>query len=502
MELKNLIGEATEYDKKGKLEERKPKSWLKSVSAFANGSGGVLVFGIADDDSIVGVANAKKDMEVISEQIKVRMDPIPETVLRARSIEGKEIITLEVFRGDETPYYYVGEGNYTAYVRIGNESVIANSTDLKRLVLRGKNRTYDSLETDYNFEDYSFSKLKAAYHKKTKKSMELKDFESFGIVGKNGLLTNAGALLADESPIYCSRLFCTRWNGIDKASGVVEALDDEEYTGSLIRLLEEGMNFARRNSKKMWKKEADRRVEYPDYPERSIFEGLVNGLVHRDYLDMGSEVHIDIFDDRLEIYSPGGMCDGTLIQDRDIDNVPSKRRNPVVADIFSRLDYMERRGSGFKKIIQAYEAEPNYSEDKKPVFYSNATEFRVILKNLNFVNTFSQAAQDVLKGVNDGLSDSLNDSLKGASDILNDTTKAIRDVLAEAVKAGKKVEYEIIKAIIDTPRITQIEMAKKIGVSESTIARTMKKMIADGKVVRENGKRDGYWKIVSKQSAE
>ena len=284
MELKNLIGEATEYDKKGKLEERKPKSWLKSVSAFANGSGGVLVFGIADDDSIVGVAN-------------VRMDPIPETMLRARSIEGKEIITLEVFRGDETPYYYVGEGNYTAYVRIGNESVIANSTDLKRLVLRGKNRTYDSLETDYNFEDYSFSKLKAAYHKKTKKSMELKDFESFGIVGKNGLLTNAGALLADESPIYCSRLFCTRWNGIDKASGVVEALDDEEYTGSLIRLLEEGMNFARRNSKKMWKKEADRRVEYPDYPERSIFEGLVNGLVHRDYLDMGSEVHIDIFDD-------------------------------------------------------------------------------------------------------------------------------------------------------------------------------------------------------------
>lgn len=78
----------------------------------------------------------------------------------------------------------------------------------------------------------------------------------------------------------------------------------------------------------------------------------MNGLVHRDYLDMGSEVHIDIFDDRLEIYSPGGMYDGTLIQDRDIGNVPSKRRNPVVADIFSRLDYMERRGSGFKRLCR------------------------------------------------------------------------------------------------------------------------------------------------------
>ena len=61
-------------------------------------------------------------------------------------------------------------------------------------------------------------------------------------------------------------------------------------------------------------KESDRRVEYPEYPERSIFEGLVNGLVHRDYLDMGSEVHIDIFDDRLEIYSPGGMYDGRLFR--------------------------------------------------------------------------------------------------------------------------------------------------------------------------------------------
>ena len=375
---------------------------------------------------------------------------------------------MEVYRGEETPYYYVGEGNYTAYVRIGNESVMATATDLKRLVLRGKNRTYDSLVTDYSFDDYSFSKLKAAYYKKTKKSMEMKDFESFGIVDKNGMLTNAGALLADESPIYCSRLFCTRWNGIDKASGVIDALDDEEYTGSLILLLEEGMNFARRNSKKMWKKESDRRVEYPEYPERSIFEGLVNGLVHRDYLDMGSEVHIDIFDDRLEIYSPGGMYDGTLIQDRDIDNVPSKRRNPVVADIFSRLDYMERRGSGFKKIMQAYEVEPNYTEDKKPVFYSNATEFRVILKNLNFTD-----------------------------EVLNEKNEVLDEVLNEVLDSGRtEMEIKVIKAILFSPRIKQKELAEQVGTSVSTIQRTIKKLVKEGKIVRVNGKRDGYWKVL------
>lgn len=468
MKLEQLIGEATEYDKKVMLEVKKPKSWLKSVSAFANGVGGVLIFGIADDDSVVGIDDVKKAMEVISEQIKVKMDPTPEVLLKAHLVDGKEIVTLEVYRGEETPYYYVGEGNYTAYVRIGNESVMATATDLKRLVLRGKNRTYDSLVTDYSFDDYSFSKLKAAYYKKTKKSMEMKDFESFGIVDKNGMLTNAGALLADESPIYCSRLFCTRWNGIDKASGVIDALDDEEYTGSLILLLEEGMNFARRNSKKMWKKESDRRVEYPEYPERSIFEGLVNGLVHRDYLDMGSEVHIDIFDDRLEIYSPGGMYDGTLIQDRDIDNVPSKRRNPVVADIFSRLDYMERRGSGFKKIMQAYEVEPNYTEDKRPVFYSNATEFRVILKNLNFTD-----------------------------EVLNEKNEVLDEVLNEVLDSGRtEMEIKVIKAILFSPRIKQKELAEQVGTSVSTIQRTIKELVKEGKIVRVNGKRDGYWKVL------
>ena len=453
------------------LEVKRPKSWLKSVSAFANGVGGVLIFGIADNDSVVGIDDVKKAMEVISEQIKVKMDPAPEVLLKAHLIDSKEIITLEVYRGEETPYYYVGEGNYTAYVRIGNESVIATATDLKRLVLRGKNKTYDSLVTDYSFDDYSFSKLKAAYYKKTKKSMEMKDFESFGIVDKSGMLTNAGALLADESPIYCSRLFCTRWNGIDKASGVIDALDDEEYTGSLILLLEEGMSFARRNSKKMWRKESDRRVEYPEYPEGSIFEGLVNGLVHRDYLDMGSEVHIDIFDDRLEIYSPGGMYDGTLIQDRDIDNVPSKRRNPVVADIFSRLDYMERRGSGFKKIMQAYEVEPNYTEDKKPVFYSNATEFRVILKKLNFTD-------EVLREENEVLDEVLNEVL--------DSRRTEMEI--KVIKA--------IKAILVSPRIKQKELAEQIGISVSTIQRTIKNLVKEGKIVRVDGKRDGYWKIL------
>ena len=89
----------------------------------------------------------------------------------------------------------------------------------------------------------------------------------------------------------------------------------------------------------------------PDIPERAALECIVNGLIHRDYLELGSEVHIDIFDDRMEIYSPGGMFDGSFVQNLDTDHVPSRRRNPIIADVFSRMNYMERRGSGFTDLL-------------------------------------------------------------------------------------------------------------------------------------------------------
>ena len=105
----------------------------------------------------------------------------------------------------------------------------------------------------------------------------------------------------------------------------------------------------------------------------------------------GSEVHIDIYDDRMEIYSSGGMPDGSIIQDRDPLTVPSTRRTPVLADIFNRLGYMERKGSGFGKIIGGYEFQINYDESKvekteisgKTIMVDPANFF---LRNLGSVN--------------------------------------------------------------------------------------------------------------------
>lgn len=269
MDIGKLIGEATEYDKKLILEARKPKSWCKSVSAFANTFGGALIFGITNDGQIVGLEDPSGDAEKISEIIKTRLDPIPEFRLRFEEENENILVVLDIFKGDETPYYYSGDGVLEAYVRVGNESVKATATELKRLVLRGRNTSYDSQISAYKVDDYAFSKLRERYKKWTGNSFDEKDLISFG------------------------------------------------------------------------------------------------------------------------------MADGSVIQERDPLTVPSTRRNPVLADVLNRLGYMERKGSGFGKIISGYEVQVNYAKDKKPSFRSDRYQFTVIMPNLNY-DVPQDVPQDVL----------------------------------------------------------------------------------------------------------
>ena len=384
MDLSKYIGEGTLYDKKEKLEINKPKSWLKTVSAFANGLGGTLIFGISDKDEIIGLDNYKKDSENISEIIKTKIEPLPKVTLKHYLIEDKNIIILFVHSGKETPYYFTEGGHQTAYIRLGNESIPAKNNDLINLILKGKNRSYDSLETNIKKDNVSFTKLKSLYYLKTGNEFTNSDLESFGLVNKDSFLTNAGALLADEPIIKHSRIFCTRWNGLDMTSGIEEALNDSEFEGSILLLLQNAENFIKVNTKKKWKKGNESRIEMPDYPERAIQEVLVNAIIHRDYAVIGSEIHIDIYDDRIEIYSPGGMFDGSFIQEQNIMEISSLRRNPIIADLFNRVHLMERRGSGLKKIISSYQNAINYTREKEVEFKSTQKDFKVILKNLNY----------------------------------------------------------------------------------------------------------------------
>ena len=432
MKISDFIGEATEYDKKEMLEERRPRSWLKSVSAFANGIGGALIFGVSDEEILVGLTAARAVSEKISETIKTKMDPIPQVIMENHVEDEKEFVILRVLPGQETPYYYIADGNRVAYVRVGNESIPADATALKHLVLRGTNMTYDSVVSSYMLGDFSFTKLRSVYRMRTGTELSDSDFISFELADESGKLTNAGALLADDSPMRHSRLFCTRWYGSDKASGVIEALDDKEYNGSLVSLLQNGTEFVKNNTKKRWKKTGTGRVEMPEYPEQAVHETLVNALIHRDYMEIGSEVHIDIFDDRMEIYSPGGMFDGSIVQNLDTDNVASKRRNPVIADIFSRMHFMERRGSGFKKIKADYRHAVNYRSEVEPLFKSTPTSFFVTLYNLNYNVPVEKMLIDPEKVAIDGK----NVAIEIAIEKLNASQNTIRKAIVVFEKMG------------------------------------------------------------------
>ena len=372
---KLLTSESTYVDFKVSLEKIKPKSWLKTVVAFANGLGGTIIFGVDDNRNIIGLEDIHSDSEKISNLIKTKIDPILMFELQPVIFEEKHILLLNISSGKMTPYYYVNDGSRTAFVRIGNESVTAPSYIIHELTLKGKSLSFDALSTRENFDDVSFTLFKSTFFKVTGKRIEgKKDYLSFGMIDGDDNLTYAGLLLSDECDLLQSRVFCTRWIGKSKGKRSINASDDKEYSGNIIMLLKESISFIKSNSKKAWKIEGLNRVEFIDYPEDAVREALVNGFAHRDYGIVGSEVHIDMYDDRLEIVSPGGMYNGKNIQEIDISTIASIRRNPILADVLSRIDYMERRGSGLKRIKESY-------KDQSLVeFRSNESSFAVILK--------------------------------------------------------------------------------------------------------------------------
>jgi predicted HTH transcriptional regulator len=375
--------------------------------------------------------------------------------LRIR-VDGQDILRVQISGGANTPYYYNGDGTKIAYYRIGNESAQAPAAVLNELLLKGLHQTFDVLETKYRYSDYSYTLFEATFKQKTGSAVEKpRDYRSFGMLTDNDTLTFVGALFADQCPVYQSRVFCTRWNGLKKGGLYVDAIDNDEFQSNAISLLNDALKFVRHNSSVKWKKTGTGRIEMPDYPSEAVHEALVNALVHRDYMIQGSEIHVDMYDDRLEIVSPGGMPDGKRIQDLDIDEVASIRRNPVICDLFSRLKLMERRGSGLRKIVD------QYPEDITPFFRSTEQSFVVTLKNLNYakLSTPSGDESDVDSGVE------------------NNADKILNAISAE-------------------PKATQKQLAEMTDLSTRTISREIKYLRDTGVIWRIGSDRAGYWEIV------
>ncbi|MZV95564.1 HTH domain-containing protein, partial [Escherichia coli] len=303
--------------------------------------------------------------------------------------------------------------------------------------------------------------------------------------------------------VFHSRIFCTRWTGLYKD----DAISSVEHRANLVLLLKYGMDFINNYTMSGWVKMPNYRLNLPDYSDRAIFEGLVNHLIHRDYTVMGGEVHIDIYDDRVELVSPGAMLDGTQIQDRDIYKVPSMRRNPVIADMFTQLDYMEKRGSGLRKMRELTEKLPNFMPGKEPQYQTEAISFYTTFYNLNWGENGRIPIEEVANRVNSSLEKYSIDeesSVKTFGDLQKSSVKTFGDLQNSSVKQKRlgRTAQSILDLVISDGSISQDKMAKKIGVSKRAIEMQIANLKAKGLLVREGADHGGYWRIVINPKAE
>ena len=318
----------------------------------------------------------------------------------------------------------------------------------------------------------------------------------------------------DNCTVFQSRIFCTRWTGLYKD----DAISSVEHRANLVLLLKYGMDFIKNYTMSGWVKMPNYRLNLPDYSDRAIFEGLVNHLIHWDYTVMGGEVHIDIYDDRVELVSPGAMLDGTQIQDRDIYKVPSMRRNPVIADVFTQLDYMEKRGSGLRKMRELTEKLPNFLQGKEPQYQTEATSFYTTFYNLNWGENRRIPVEEVANRVNSTLEKSpVNEEYSVEKFGVNAEKFGVNEKgsvkkfgvnanrFGDTSKTPKKVSktaQKIIDLVISDPSITADNMANKIGVTKRAIEKNIKSLRDMEILAHEGSDKAGYWRIIVNPQTE
>ena len=428
--------------------------YLEWICGYANAQGGTLLIGVDDDGNVVGID---------SKTIKKLLEDIPNKISSALGItcdvnerikNKKHYIQIEVKKSSLPLNIH---GHY--FYRTGSVKKEITGFELTEFIMKTTGASYDEMIADVDRKKLTFEYLSKKHLDATGSQLELdKDLVSFKLLHEEKQVTNAGVLFADQWIIHHSRVFCTRWNGLEKANSTQDAVDDKEYTGSLVNLFDGTLSFIVRNTKSGWRKSDNKRIDLPDYPLRAIEEGLANALIHRSYVQTGAHTQIDIYDDRLVITNPGGMFDGTEVQNLDLRHVPSKLRNPIIADVFGRLRLMERRGSGFRKILDSYVEQERYNDDLKPEFYTDGYNFFLTLWNLNYA--FDKAQNKA-------------------------QNKAQRKMLSD--------KEHIVLLIKENPSITQEEISGMIDKSRRTVQGLMKELSDEGVIARIGSRKTGSW---------
>lgn len=319
-------------------ESASSKTYLKTVSAFANYRSGKILFGVRDDGEITGIQNAEQTALNIENQINDNIIPQPEYSVLIDEETG--VITLKVEKGEAVPYRYHGK----AYKRNGTSTIEADTQELNRLILEGKNLEYgDLIASEQNLDFHYFQKYwENNYSIPADRDLMI----SLGIYDQNRGFTNTGELLSDQN----------RFPGIsivrygDNLNIILERYSIEN--DSILAQYDRAMDILTRM---LTYEEIDKQYRKIRYriPAEAIRESLINAVAHRDWADQG-QIQIEVFDDKVVVLSPGGLPQ-SMSRDEYLYSIRSIPRNTNLTFVLLRLNLIERLGTGIRKIRNVYE---------------------------------------------------------------------------------------------------------------------------------------------------
>jgi len=333
-------------------------TFLKTVSAFANYEGGQIKFGVADDGKVIGLKDPVQSCLDIENKINDTIRPQPQYELVVQ--ESDKTVTLIVEAGRNKPYTYKSK----AYRRNDTATIEVDELELTRLILQGKNINYEELPADN--QELSFKILeKRAKQEIGIKSLNKDVLKTLNLYSDSDGYKQAAALLADEN----------EFPGIDIArfgesiSIILKRVTFEHE--SVLEELEKAVRIYR-DYYQYEEIQGIERKKVEKIPEKAFRETIANALIHRTW-DVNAHIRVMMFDDRIEISSPGGLPTGISEEEYLKGNV-SILRNPILGNVFYRLHIVEILGTGIVRIREAYK----YS-DKKPVFEIFDNSIKVIL---------------------------------------------------------------------------------------------------------------------------
>lgn len=345
---------------------------MKTIVAFANTQGGKLIVGIDDKThEIVGVANEIlfQLMDGIANAISDSCMPqiIPD--IEPQTIDGKTVIIVSVEAGKNRPYYLKSKGKENGtYIRVAGTSRQAFPEKIRELEMEGARISWDELTcVGYPVSKEATEKLCSNienFREKvgmTERSVKKEQIINWKILKQSEgqlLATNAYALLTSDYFPF-SKTQCAVFKGTDRAV----FLDKREFTGPIYTQIEEAVDFVLRNIRLGATIDGLVRKEKYELPPEAIREMIINTHCHRNLLDE-SCIQVAVYDDRLEVTSPGGLYNGLTYEE--VMNGHSKIRNKAIANIFSQMGLVEAWGSGIKRIFNAAKEydlpEPKFQE--------------------------------------------------------------------------------------------------------------------------------------------